>query len=97
MRVNDEGFTPAGGELIPFDSILKIDKRKWARKGLAYIYYQSGGAAKKARVDGMAYGQFDKDDPNNAENLFQKIESSVTGVEVIDYEEEADNQDQATD
>jgi hypothetical protein len=88
MTVSEKGYTPPGGTLIPFETISKIDRRKWKRKGLACIYYDDQGVTKKARVDGMVYGQFDETDPNNAEVLFAKIQNSVSGAEIIDYEDE---------
>ena len=66
MKVDAEGYTPAGGKLIPFESIVKIDKRKWKNKGIAWVFYKdANGEEKKAKVDGMVYGQFDEDNPHN--------------------------------
>lgn len=91
MKVTDKGYTAPGGKYVPFDSIIKIDKRKWSRKGLAWLYYKdSEGGEKKVKVDGMVYGQFDKENPHNAEVLYQQIEASVTDVELIDFEEDDD-------
>jgi len=94
MQITHEGFTPAGGKLIGFDQIFKIDKRKWKRKGLAYVYYKIGDSEKKARVDGMVYGQFDSEDPHNAEHLIERLESSVLDAEVIEYEEDFESDDE---
>lgn len=89
MKVDHEGYTAPDGTHIPFSSVSKIDKRKWQRKGLAYLFFKdSNGQEKKARVDGMVYGQFDKQNPNNAEALYQYIESRVADVEIIDYADE---------
>ena len=91
MKVNAEGYTAPGGKVIPFESIFKIDKRKWKGKGIAWVFYKdANGEEKKAKVDGMVYGQFDDDDPHNAEVLYQRIEASVIGVELIDFEEDED-------
>ena len=34
MKVDDEGYYPPGGVLIPFSDITKLDKRKRRPKGL---------------------------------------------------------------
>jgi len=94
MKVDGEAFTSANGKVVPFDSITKIDKRRWKRKGLALIFYKNeAGDEQKVKVDGMVYGQFDENDPNNAEFLYQHIESSVGDVEIIDYEEDDEGEE----
>lgn len=94
MRVTAEGFSPAGGKLIPFDSIKKIDARKWNSKGLAYLFYESDGKEKKAKVDGMVYGQFKKEDGEPAQKLFEQILANFEG-ELIELapEEDEDKED----
>ncbi len=94
MKVDGEAFTSANGKVVPFVSIVKIDKRRWKRKGLALIFYKDeAGDEQKVKVDGMVYGQFDENDPNNAEILYQQIESSVGDVEIIDYEEDDEEEE----
>ena len=38
------------GEIIPFQSIFRIDTRKWAKKGLAYVFYEEGESSRKRAV-----------------------------------------------
>jgi len=94
MKVDENGYTAPGGKFVDFDSIFKIDKRKWSRKGISYLYYKESEASdeKKARIDGMVYGQFDMENPNNAEALYQRIEANVKNVEIIDYEADEDDE-----
>lgn len=95
MSVDAEAYYSPNGQRVPFASIYKIDRRKWARKGLAYLYYKDDADhEKKARVDGMVYGQFDKENPQNAEKLFQLIEKNLSvDTEIIDYAEEEEDED----
>lgn len=92
MAVDEEAFYAPGNKKIPYSSITKIDKRKWETKGMATLYYDEGGEKKKAKVDGMIYGQFDKDAEGGgpAEELFQKILGNFKGeiVELVAEEEE---------
>lgn len=92
MAVDDDAFYAPGKKRIPFSSITKIDKRKWETKGLATVYYKDGEQTKKTRVDGMVYGQFNKEDGEPAERLFQELLANFKGelVELVDEEEKAE-------
>lgn len=92
MKVNAEGFSPAGGKLIPFGDIKRIDARKWDTKGLAYLYYQKDGAEKKAKVDGMVYGQFKKEEGEPAQKLYERILDNFQG-ELIELAPEEDEEE----
>ena len=91
MQVTATGYSPPGGKEIPFSSMTKVDKRKWDTKGLATIYYDLEGETKKAKVDGMIYGQFKAEDGAPAEALFAKIMDNFKG-EVIEFIEEEDDE-----
>ena len=99
MKVTSTGYSPPGGEEIPFSAMNKLDKRKWSNKGLAVIHYEEGGETKKAKVDGMIYGQFKEEDGAPAEALFSQIVDNFKGeiIEIIgdedDTEEEEGNSD----
>jgi hypothetical protein len=86
MMVDGEAYVAPGGARIPFGRIRRIDKRKWESKGLAYLYYEAeGGEERKAKVDGMVYGQFKEEDGAPAEQLFQRILRNFSG-ELIELE-----------
>lgn len=84
MLVTDTTYTAPGGKEILFTSMKKIDKRKWDNKGLAVIHYEEEGEVKKAKVDGMIYGQFKEEDGAPAEALFSHILDNFKG-ELIEY------------
>ncbi|MFT5905821.1 MAG: hypothetical protein ACI9E1_001425 [Cryomorphaceae bacterium] len=94
MKVTGSGYSPAGGAEIPFTSMRKIDKRKWDSKGLAVIHYEEDGETKKAKVDGMVYGQFKEEDGAPAEALFTQIMENFKG-EVIEFASDDDDDDEA--
>jgi len=89
MAVDDEAFYAPGKKKIAFSDLYKIDKRKWDTKGLATLYYKENGESKKAKVDGMVYGQFDKAAGEPAQKLFDVIMQNFKG-EIIDYEDDSD-------
>lgn len=97
MKVDEVGYTPPGGERIPYGEMVRIDKRKWETKGLATIYYREGGEEKKVKVDGMVYGQFKEEEGAPAEALFQRILANFEGelIEFVEVDEDELEEDEA--
>jgi hypothetical protein len=88
MSVDGEAFEAPGGPRIPFREIVRIDKRKWDSKGLATVFYRGeGGSERKAKVDGMVYGQFNPEEGAPAQALFDRIMANFSG-ELVDLLEE---------
>lgn len=84
ISADDEMLYTQDGRKIPYADMVRIDKRKWDSKGLALIYYKEDGEEKKAKIDGMVYGQFKEDDGAPAEKLFSRIMKNFKG-EVMEY------------
>lgn len=84
MSVDNEGFSPPGGAKIPFTAMRRLDVRKWDTKGLATVFYEKDGSLKKAKIDGMVYGQFKKEEGEPAQKLFDKIRENFSG-ELIEF------------
>ena len=59
---------------------------------MAYLTYVDGKEEKKAKVDGMVYGQFKPEDDAPAEALFKRILSNFLG-ELIELEEDEDEEE----
>jgi hypothetical protein len=96
MKVDDQGYYPPGGDLIPFSEIATIDKRKWETKGLATLTYEADGEEKKAKIDGMVYGQFKEEEGAPAEALFRKILENFEGelIELVDEDEDDEDENE---
>lgn len=93
IRADDEALYTQDGRRIPYTEMGRIDKRKWETKGLAVIEYNDAGETKKARLDGMVYGQFKVEDGAPAEKLMAYVMERFKGevVEyVVDEQEESD-------
>ena len=88
IKVDDVALYPQEGGKVPYENMLRIDKRKWDNKGMAIVYYKEGGSEKKTKIDGMVYGQFKEENGAPAEKLFAKVLTNFKG-EVLDYETEA--------
>ncbi|MGJ8694804.1 MAG: hypothetical protein ACSHYF_00670 [Verrucomicrobiaceae bacterium] len=92
MVADDKAYYDPSGSRIPYVQMTEIDKRKWETKGLATITYKDeSGALKKAKVDGMIYGQFKEEDGAPAEALFQRILANFQG-ELIELVVEEDDE-----
>ncbi|CAN5499177.1 hypothetical protein BH23VER1_BH23VER1_24870 [soil metagenome] len=59
LRADASSFTTPGGKRIPFDSVHRIDKRKWKNKGLAYAHYKGPQGSGKATIDDLKFGGAD--------------------------------------
>ena len=70
------------GEVIPFDSIFRIDTRKWAKKGLAYVFYNEDESTKKrAVVDDLKFV--------GADMILDRLKNRISG-EIIENVEPVD-------
>lgn len=97
MKVTSEGYFAPGGKMIPFEKMIRLDKRKWETKGLAMITYLDGDEEKKAKIDGMVYGQFKEEDGAPAEALFQQVLANFQGELIELVEDDEDEEDEETD
>lgn len=94
IHADGEALYTQTGQRIPYADMVRIDKRKWDTKGLAIIDYKDGDETKKARIDGMVYGQFKEEDGAPAEKLLAYVMERFKG-EVVEYV--MDEEDQAED
>lgn len=92
IRADEEALYTQDGKTIPYPEMVRIDKRKWDTKGLALVYYKDGGEEKKAKIDGMVYGQFKAEDGAPAEKLFSYVMERFKG-EVIEYVDVEDSEE----
>ena len=84
ISADANSFTTPGGTTIPFDSVFRIDKRKWKYKGLAYAHYtDSAGKKQKAALDDLKYGGTDK--------ILDRLLANFSGelIDRVEDEEEA--------
>ncbi|MDB4673450.1 hypothetical protein OAF27_01425 [Verrucomicrobiales bacterium] len=82
ISADANSFTTPGGTTIPFESVYRIDKRKWKYKGLAYAHYtDSAGKKQKAALDDLKYGGTDK--------ILDRLMANFSG-ELIDRVEDED-------
>ncbi len=97
MIVTENSYIAPGGKEVPYTAMKKIDMRKWDNKGIAVISYDDEGSTKKAKVDGMVYGQFKPENGAPADKLFAYIKENFKG-ELIEYvsDDDEDDNEQAT-
>jgi hypothetical protein len=53
LRVRTEGDVVIGtsGQRVKLDAIIKIDRKKWKDKGIAYAIYEDGGKERRLTLD----------------------------------------------
>lgn len=97
IQIDSEALTTQQGQRILFSDMVRIDKRKWDTKGLALVYYKDGGEEKKAKIDGMVYGQFKEEDGAPAEALFARVMENFKGevLEYVDEEEDVEKEEES--
>ncbi len=84
IRADDEALVTAQGKRIPYTDMTTLDLRKWETKGIAFVTYDGASGQGRARIDGLTYGGFKKDQDEPAEKLMQKVRSNFSG-EIIEY------------
>lgn len=95
ISADHECLNTQEGVRVLYSDMIRVDKRKWDTKGIALVYYMAEGEERKARIDGMVYGQFKEEDGAPAEKLFSRVMDHFKG-EVLEYvEEEEDEAEQA--
>ena len=88
MVLDGSTFQPAGGKAVEVSDLIRLDLRRWERKGLAFAWAKTGsGKERKIRIDGLTYGGFKKEDGEPAEKLMQALREGFSG-ELIEYVEE---------
>jgi hypothetical protein len=51
VRADGDIITGAEGQTVHFDSIVEMDRRKWAKKGIAYAIYEVDGKRRRLCLD----------------------------------------------
>ena len=69
---DEVSFTTEKGSVIDFNTINKIDTRKWNKKGLAYVFYvNEKGLPSKTVIDDLKY--------KGADEILERIKNEFTG------------------
>ena len=90
LIADENNLVSEKGEVIPFESIFRIDTRKWAKKGLAYVFYNEDESTKKrAVVDDLKFP--------GADMILDRLKSRISGeiieaIEAIDAENKAEEE-----
>lgn len=94
IQADQDALTAANGQRIPYTDLKQLDLRKWDTKGIAFAHFDGSAGRGKARIDGLTYGGFRKDQGEPAEQLMLLLRSKFSG-EILEYTlvtEKAENQ-----
>lgn len=86
MALYEDYFLSSTGVKIPFNTMFRVDKRKWDTKGVAWLFYREDEKTCRVRIDGMVYGQFNKKEGELAQKLMDGLLERFKG-EVLEYSE----------
>jgi hypothetical protein len=84
LSADASALTTASGKVIPYEDMKTLDLRKWDTKGIAIIDYDGSCGRGRARIDGLTYGGFKKENGEPAERLMGMIRENFSG-EIIEY------------
>lgn len=80
LTASASAFTTPEGKEVPFSAAFRIDKRKWANKGLAYVHFKDGsGRERRAVIDDLKY--------EGADHVLARLMTHFQG-EILDRVEE---------
>lgn len=82
----EDGAVTAAGRRFRVEDIRRIDLRSWKLKGLAFFTVETPRGTRRVRIDGMAYGGFEKRRGEPAEKFMQAVLSHYEG-EIVRYED----------
>jgi hypothetical protein len=84
VSADSSALTTASGKVIPYEDMKTLDLRKWDTKGIALIDFDGSAGSGRARVDGLTYGGFNKENGELAEKLMSLVRANFSG-EIIEY------------
>ena len=79
---NSDSLVSETGVEVTFDSIFRIDSRKWDKKGLAYLYFKDeNSSVKKLVIDDLKY--------KGSDAILDRIKDQFTGELLESYSDES--------
>ena len=92
IEADEEGISTSWGQRVPFDQIASINKKDWAKKGLARIRYADNGRTKRFVLDDFKFLRQPTDEIMRL--IEQKVDhNKITGGPLEQPREEADDDD----
>lgn len=79
-----QGLKTSWGQEVDFQSVTLLNKRRWAKKGIAKAYYTQGGAAKIFTFDDFKYER----EPLG--NMLRRLEQQLTPDQIVGGPTEAE-------
>ena len=61
IESDESGIATVRRERVPYDSIKRLDKRRWEKKGIAVVTYDAGGSDKRLVIDDWKYDRVPTD------------------------------------
>jgi len=78
IEVNDMTMTSSRGHQLELSQIVELNKKKWQKKGIATVHYESDGRKRKLVLDDCNY---DRDTTNT---ILRHIETNIDHAKIVD-------------
>ncbi len=82
IETKEGGLRASWGQELEFEQIKEFDKKKWEKKGIGVLTYQTPGGDKRFVVDDLKY------DRNNMDQIVRIIESNIAPELIVNGEPE---------
>ncbi|RMF40197.1 MAG: hypothetical protein D6753_12175 [Planctomycetota bacterium] len=84
IEETEQGLRTSWGQEVPFDKVKRLDKRRWAKKGIAKAYYDSPSGEQVFVFDDFKY------DREKTDALLRRLESVLSPDQIVGGPPEAE-------
>ncbi len=77
VEADETGLRASWGEQLQYDQIVRLDKKKWAKKGIAKVIYEAGGRRRSFILDDWKY------EPDPTEEILCEVESRIDPEQIV--------------
>ena len=77
IEADDHELRSSGGQQVRFDQISALDKKKWPKKGIAYVRYKKEGGQKKLVLDDCNY------DRDTTQTILRMVEEKIGPDKIV--------------
>jgi hypothetical protein len=71
IEASPSGVTSSWGQSFNYDDVVEVNKKSWAKKGIARVYYEENGRRRKFVIDDFKF----KREPTD--EILQALENRV--------------------
>lgn len=77
VTCDDSGVSNSKGQTASWESMVKLDKTRWPKKGIAYLHFKEGDVEQRMLIDDFKYER----DPT--EQIVRAIEAKLEDAQIV--------------